>query len=147
MTAANLSPYLVVTGAVDLTAVLPDAVETVANPDWASGMATSLRLAVQWARNRGLDAVVVGLGDQPGVLASAWRAIADADAVPIVVATYNGRRGHPVRLHRDVWGRLPADGDAGARAVMRESPQLVCEVACDGDPADVDTVEDLNRWR
>jgi CTP:molybdopterin cytidylyltransferase MocA len=139
---AGLDATLAVTGAVDLAPVMPGGVVMVANPDWEAGMATSLRRAVAAARHLGLDAIVVGLGDQPFVPATAWRAVAASDQ-PIAVATYGGARRNPVRLARLVWGDLPVSGDEGARALMRRRPDLVAEIPCEGDPVDVDTLEDL----
>ncbi len=147
LTASGLTPAVVITGAVALDEWITADIDRIHNPDWEQGMATSLAVAVRWGTDRGLDAVVVGLGDQPDIAPDAWVAVALASRTPIAVATYGGRRGHPVRLGREVWDRLPTTGDQGARAVMARSPELVTEVACDGDPADVDTVEDLNRWR
>lgn len=128
---------IVVTGAVaDLG--LPGQVH---NPRWAEGIATSLQAGIAAAGDA--DAVVVGLGDQPMVSAEAWRRVAACDA-PIAVATYGEKRRNPVRLARSVWGDLPTTGDVGASVLFQDHD--VIPVACPGDPADVDRVEDLEQW-
>jgi molybdenum cofactor cytidylyltransferase len=140
---AGLDATAVVVGAVDVPR--PDGVEVIPNPRWEEGQATSLQAALAWATAEGHEAIVIGLGDQPLTESSAWRAVAESSH-PIAVATYAGRRGNPVRLHRDIWPLLPTTGDEGARVLMRQRPELVGEVACEGNPADVDTLEDLHRW-
>jgi molybdenum cofactor cytidylyltransferase len=149
---AGLDETLVVTGAVDLepllhAAGLLDDVTLVVNDRWAEGQATSLAAAIATAGRAGHDAVVVGLGDQPGVSSEAWQRVAtSAPGAPIVVATYDGERRNPVRLGRQIWSDLPTEGDEGARVLLRRRPGLVVEVGCPGEPDDVDTLEDLERW-
>jgi CTP:molybdopterin cytidylyltransferase MocA len=139
-------PLVVVQGEVDLAGTLSELgpeITVLENPRAHDGQATSLRVGVAWCDSAGFDAVVVGLGDQPLVPASAWRTVAASTEAPIVSASFAGRRRPPVRLAREVWPLLPAAGDEGARALMRERPDLVATVVCDGDPLDVDTVAQL----
>jgi molybdenum cofactor cytidylyltransferase len=143
---AGLDDVIVVTGAADVRGVVPASVTLVHNDEWASGQVTSLRVGLDWCAAHGHSAAVIGLGDQPGLTAEAWRAVATAPGGPMVFATYDGRRGHPVRLDAEVWPMLALTGDDGARALARRHPELVSEVACAGVPVDIDTPEDLQRW-
>jgi molybdenum cofactor cytidylyltransferase len=144
--ASCLDALIVVTGLADLSALIPPRALAVPNRRWADGQATSLAAGVDAAAAAGHDAVVVGLADQPLIPREAWRAVADATGTPIAVATYDGQRRNPVRLAAEVWPLLPREGDEGARALLRKRPDLVTEVACPGNPADVDTQEDLATW-
>ena len=144
-----LGEVLVVTGAVQLPSAVTamPGVRMVHKPRWADGQATSLATAIELAAvDDAIDAVVVGLGDQPDITPESWRRVA-ASTAPIAIATYDGRRRNPVRLHRSIWQLLPTTGDEGARALTRLRPDLVEEVPCSGSPGDIDTLEDLLRWQ
>lgn len=148
---AGLDELVVVVGAGieadGLRALVPDGTRLVVNARAAEGQATSLAAGVEAVDRAGHDAVVVGLADQPLVPAEAWRLVATtAREAPVVTATFAGARRPPVRLDRSVWPLLPTAGDEGARALLRSRPELVTEVPCPGDPADIDTPEDLARW-
>ena len=144
---AGFDHVVIVTGAADIPASLLDRprFQVVHNPRWSEGQATSVQSGIAAAAELGADAVVIGLGDQPLVTSECWRRVA-AGPTPIVVATYDGQRGNPVRLARSVWPFLPTEGDVGARHVLAQHPELVSEVACGGSSADIDTQEDLDQW-
>jgi len=139
---SGLAPVLVVSGCVSLDVDGLEGVEVLHNPDWADGIATSLRVAIGRASELGAESLVVGLGDQPCVTASSWSALAAAPG-PIAVATYDGRRGNPVKLHAETWSLTPTSGDEGARVLLASHPHLVTEVACGGSPIDLDRTDDL----
>ncbi len=143
---ADLDETIVVAGAVALESELPEGCTVVQNECWSDGLATSLGVACDLAHRRGHAAIVVGLADQPMVGVDAWRAVAGATDAALAVATYEGHRRHPVRIDQSVWHLLPVSGDEGARRLMSLRPGLVREVPCRGEPADIDTVEDLTRW-
>lgn len=143
--ASEVDEVIVVGGAVDLDSFVPDDVTLIHNEQWADGQATSLRAAVGYAESRRHDALVVGLGDSPGVTTEIWNKVAEVDA-DLASARYGGELRPPVRLSASMWASLPVSGDDGARALMRQRPDLVRPVAVDGDPRDIDTLEDLRRW-
>lgn len=150
---ANFEKIVVVTGAINLTEALEieknnssKSVQMIHNPLWQSGLASSLQCGIDVARDLGAQAVVVGLADQPAVLATAWRQVA-ASTSPLAVATYDGVRGNPVRLHAELWQLLPETGDDGARLLFRSHRDLIEEIPCPGSAQDVDTVSDLENIR
>ena len=142
---AGFDEIIIVTGAVDVDDLLPPGITVVHNETWETGQASSLRAAITVAEAHGHDAVVVGLGDQPGIAPSDWMAVR-ASRSPIAVATYDGRRRNPVRLAAEVWPHLPVEGDEGARSLIATRTDWVEQVSCHGNPADIDTVEDLRAW-
>lgn len=145
--AAGIGPVILVSGAVDLPLPddLIDPVTVVHNPRWAEGQSSSLRVGIETARDLGVTAVVVGLADQPGISPEAWRGVAASDA-DLAVATYDGRRGHPVRIGDRHWVELPSTGDIGARDLLSVHAQRVEQVPCPGTATDIDTTEDLATW-
>ena len=153
MLAAGIGDCVVITGAADISQVLEavggDSVVAIHNPDWSSGMRSSVMLAISHARSRGASQIVVGLADQPFVEADAWHLVAHADA-DIAVATYEGRRGNPVKLSSNVWQEFEnshGDPDAGARSLVERHLETVAFVPCPGSDRDIDTREDLDTWK
>jgi nicotine blue oxidoreductase len=141
------SPVIVVTGAtaVDLTGVI-----SVHNPDWRTGMGSSLRAGLATAPEQ-CAAAVIALVDQPLVGPEAVRRLIAAfqAGASVAVAAYDGQPRNPVLLGREHWPEVMAlaTGDAGARTFLRARPELVTLVECGdtGRPDDIDTRADLDR--
>ncbi|WP_133741522.1 nucleotidyltransferase family protein [Actinorugispora endophytica] len=142
-------PVYVVTGAAE---VAVDGASGVHNPDWDSGMGSSLRAGLD-VLSEEVEAVVIALTDQPLVSPPAVRRLVDAfdGGARAVVATYAGNPRNPVLLAREHWPSVHAlaEGDVGARPFLRAYSHLVTEIPCDdvARPDDIDTPEDLARLR
>ncbi|MDI2131534.1 nucleotidyltransferase family protein [Yinghuangia seranimata] len=121
------------------------------NPDWATGMGSSLRAGLA-ALPADCDAAVVTLVDMPGVGAPAVARLIAAhvgDGADLAAATYDGKRSHPVLFAARWWPEIDASaqGDAGARVFLAAHSEQLRLVEC-GDVAeayDIDTPEDLKR--
>ena len=146
--AGGADPILLVTGAAP---VQLSGTRSVDNPDWRTGMGSSLRAALRAAGGEDIGAVVVALADQPLIGAQAvTRLIAAYHAgATVAVAAYDGRPRNPVLLAREHWPEVVAmaTGDQGARPFLRARPDLVTLVECadTGRPDDIDTPADLER--
>ena len=143
-------PVLLVTGAVPVT--IPEAL-AVHNPDWSTGMGSSLATGLSALNDSDVGAAVIALADQPLVGAEAVRRLIAAyrDGASVVVAAYAGQARNPVLIAREHWPAVIelATGDTGARPFLRSRAEFVTTVECGdtGSPDDVDTAEDLARVR
>ncbi|MFD5024284.1 NTP transferase domain-containing protein [Streptomyces sp. NPDC058373] len=123
----------------------------VENPEWATGMGSSLRSGLASLTGSGAGAALVGLVDQPGIGAAAVGRVRSAyrGSGTLAAAAYEGRRGHPVLFGSAHWRGVAAgaDGDRGARDYLRAHAATVALVECGdvAEPYDIDTPGDL--WR
>jgi CTP:molybdopterin cytidylyltransferase MocA len=125
-----------------------DGVEVVVCDAWAEGLSASLRTGVAAAAQRGAEAVVVALADQPlldgRAVARVLAARAPGEGVEAVRATYAGVPNHPTLIEASLFGAVAAlRGDEGARSLLAGARLVACDGL--GAPDDVDTPRDLAR--
>jgi len=125
----------------------------VRNLDFRKGLSTSLMSGIN-AVPDDCDGAVVMLGDMPDVTAHTIdRLIAAFDPEEdraICVATRDGKRGNPVLWSREFFADIrKLEGDVGAKGLIGENADIVCEVemADDGPLLDIDTPDALAAYR
>jgi molybdenum cofactor cytidylyltransferase len=149
---AGFAEVLVVTGAED--ASLRSALEgldcrILFAPEWAEGMAASLRTGIAALEPESIG-VCVFLGDMPLVpVALCGELVAGAQAAGYGARPRcEGKPGHPVAFTRAAFADLLAlAGDQGATALLKARPEAVayCDTADSGVLLDIDTPADLSR--
>ncbi len=142
-------------GQVDLTHLAN--VWTARNDDESSEMIDSVRIGVRAWRERECvgeaDGFLVCPGDHPGIATADHAAcIAAFRTAPdrIVVATREGRRGHPLVFPAPLADCvLSSQCDAGLNILLQMYAQHMVPVECRsaGVIRDVDTPQDYERWR
>ncbi len=148
---AKLWPVIVVLGAHQdrikpALARLP--VICAANPDWAEGMASSLRTGIATLQqfSRAVPGAVIALCDQPAfnaaIVAQLEAAAADSGC-GIAASRYAGRCGAPALFLRKYFSELAAlTGDQGARALLQQRAGDVAPVDLPELAIDLDTPDD-----
>jgi len=125
-------------------------ISVVENSGYLRGQLSSIKVGLACV-DAGASGVLVHLADHPMVRAATFAALIAKfrrSRKPIVIARYDGRRGHPVLFARELFGELAAaPEDQGARAVVAADPARVEYVDADdlGVLTDLDTPEDLDR--
>lgn len=149
LAAGSCDPVLVVIGAaadeVRARAALDDA-RTVLNPDWRSGMGSSVRTGLDALGPTSAAGALVLPVDMPGVGAEAVRRVAaHVSPTALVAASYGGRRSHPVLLGRAHWAgaAASASGDVGARDYLRTRTVTMVDCGDVSNGLDIDRPGDL----
>jgi molybdenum cofactor cytidylyltransferase len=121
---------------------------TIHNPNYQQGMATSLQAGLAALRPE-TDSALIVLADQPFLQPQTIRQLAHhSTAAQILIPTYRGKRGNPVRLHRFLFPEAMAlQGDVGCRALFATHPDQIemLEVEDEGILVDLDTPEQYQR--
>jgi len=154
--ASGASSVIVVTGhqAAEVEKALAGLkVKFVRNPDFAAGLASSVKTGIA-AVPANADGAVVCLGDMPLIDSRLIDRLIEAFAPDrgdlIAVPVSDGRRGNPVLWSRRFFTELMTlDGDIGARHLIARHAEAVAEVPVEGHGAflDIDTPEALNAAR
>jgi molybdenum cofactor cytidylyltransferase len=118
----------------------------IVNPVFTEGCSGSYKAGMATIDRRA-EAVMVLLGDQPGVESAVINQVAEdwrANGGRIALTSYRGRRGHPMVFAHELFEQLrQLSGDKAAWKILDAHPDWVRDVAVDhAFPDDVDTRQD-----
>lgn len=124
-----------------------DKIDVVRNPDWATGLSSSLKCGLN-ALPPGAPGAVVCLGDTPFFRAATLSAVVpdESSTDSIIIPCCDGHPGHPKYFPRRLFAELfQLQGDEGARPLLRDHKERTRFVEVD-DPGilrDFDSPEDF----
>jgi len=157
---AGVEDILAITGAVReqvdevvLSCASRYPVRSVYNENYASGeMLSSIQCGLRSLMEKTVGAVMIGLGDQPQVQIGNVRLVIESYAQtksPLVVPSYQMRRGHPWLVARSLWDEiLSLKDDQSPRDFLNKHAGKIQYVNVDTTDilADLDTPEDYRKY-
>ncbi len=130
-------------------------VEIIYNPNYREGMSSSVKTGVKHVVEKygeELEAIIIMPGDAAWAPPEAYDLIIDVyreKKAPIVVAAYNGRRGHPILFDKSLVPEILSIGEEtrGLKKVTNKYRlgTIVVETPYPGVILDLDNPNDLNR--
>ena len=149
---AGLRDVIVVLGykAEEIQSHLSKGVISVVNERYKKGQLSSLKVGLS-VLSPDTDAFLMLLVDHPLVSEDTYRAIVDllGKGAPIVLPTYNGKRGHPVGFSTTyVKELMDAPEDIGARFVIKNNINSIVELPVNDKNVvfNINTKEDYERY-
>ncbi|MEZ0483820.1 nucleotidyltransferase family protein [Fibrella aquatica] len=149
----NAGPVVVVVGANSeaVTEALHDIqVRIVPNPDWKTGMASSLKVGIELLEKTFPEAILVLLTDQPHVSRALVEELIDTATSThkaIVASAYGDVVGVPVLFRPEYFDALKElTGDTGARKLVQQHLDDVASVPFEQGSIDLDTPDDVAKW-
>ncbi len=130
-------------------------VQLVINPDWATGLSTSVQagLAAALGWDSRLESLLFTLVDQPHLTGSTLRklvaaGVAKTGCTKLVAARYGGHPGAPCWVHASMFAALrQLRGDEGIRPLFQHLPAgLLEQIELPELALDIDTPEDYRRF-
>ena len=127
------------------------AVSVIHNPEWASGMGSSIRTGVQQVVVKNLvpEAIIIMLCDQPLVSEKLLRQLIQIHhntGKNLVASSYQNTVGVPALFGQALFPNLlTLDSKGGAKQIIHQHKEYMATVDFPGGAYDVDTPEDFER--
>lgn len=126
-----------------------DRVYVVVNDQWQQGMSTSVHCGLAALKNADTETAILLTCDQPFVTAGLLRQMTDTHQStrrPIVACQYAETLGVPVLFHQSMFIQMNGlHGDAGAKKIVMQFPDLVATVDFPEGAFDIDTPDDYQN--
>jgi molybdenum cofactor cytidylyltransferase len=121
------------------------------NTEWEDGMASSIRVGLTGLLeiDPDVEAVILMVCDQPFVNGALLNELMNeyrSSGKPIIACAYGDSIGTPALFDKTIFASLlQLEGDAGAKKIIKSSPQLVQTISFPEGNIDIDTIADYNN--
>lgn len=127
-------------------------IEIITNPDWQTGMGSSLKVGLQTLLQLmpRLKAVLIMVCDQPLLTTDHLNKLIQTfkqTNSPIVASYYSGSAGVPALFEKSLFEKLlNLENDSGAKKIVTQHKELVTTVDFPQGAIDLDTPEDYQKF-
>lgn len=126
-------------------------IDVVYNLHWQTGIGSSIACGVKHLARANVDGAMIVLCDQPAIPQAHFESLlarVEDTSADIVATEYADSLGVPAVFDRSLFRALESlEGDRGAKHLLSDPSRNVVRVRCDAAKVDLDTPEDVERFR